>query len=315
MAEVRFKIYRLNPEAGGDGRLQEYKVECEKGDTVLDCLNKIKGQQDGTVTYRMSCRSAICGSCAMRICGHTRLACSTQVNGLLEIYDEITLEPLQNFPVIKDLVVDMRAYWEKIEAIMPYMVPDADEPVPEKERLQSPEQFDTVFEVATCIMCSACASDCTSLEADDKFLAPAALSKSFRFAGDSRDAADKERLTELVKEGGIWDCVRCYECTQVCPKDVRPAEHIIQLREKALNNKMEKSVGARHVLGFMESVGHSGQLDEGKLPRFAVKNIGAKISMAPIGLKMLFKGKLPLRHKPIPGAEDVQRIYKKLEGE
>lgn len=315
MAEVKFNVYRYNPEAGGNGRFQEYMVVWEKGETVLDCLNKIKWAQDGTLTFRLSCRSAICGSCAMSICGHTRLACKTQVSTLLELYDQITVEPLQNFPVIKDLVTDMTAYWEKVEAVMPYLVPDASEPTPQKEQLQSPEQFDTVFEVATCIMCSACASDCASLEADQKFLGPAALAKAFRFAGDSRDAAQKERLTELVKESGMWDCVRCYECTQQCPKDIKPAEHIIKLREMALNSKLEDSVGARHVLGFMESVCQSGQLDEAKLPRFAVKGVGAKLSMAPIGMKMLFKGKLPLRHKAIPGAEDVRRIYKKLEGE
>lgn len=315
MAEVKFRIHRYNPETGGNGSLKEYRAEYEKGDTVLDCLNKIKAEQDGTLTYRMSCRSAICGSCAMNICGHTRLACKTQVSNLLELYDEITVKPLQNFPVIKDLVTDMRAYWEKVEAVMPYLIADGGAPAPQKESLQSPEQFNTVFEVATCIMCSACASDCTSLEADEKFLAPAALAKAFRFAGDSRDAAQKDRLKELVKEGGIWDCVRCYECTQVCPKDVRPAEHIIKLREMALKDKLDDSVGARHVIGFMESVGHTGQLDEPKLPRFAVRGAGAMLSMAPIGLKMFFKGKLPLKHKPIPGAEDVRRIYKKLEGE
>jgi succinate dehydrogenase / fumarate reductase iron-sulfur subunit len=315
MAEVTFKVYRYNPETGGNGRFQEFQVDYQSGETILDCLNKIKGEQDGTLTYRMSCRSAICGSCAMRICGHTRLACKTQVGDLLELYDEITVEPLQNFPVIKDLVVDLTTHWEKVEAVMPYLMPAVGEAPPEKERLQSPEQFDTVFEVATCIQCSACVSDCTSLEADEKFLAPAALAKAFRFAGDSRDAAEKERLSKLAKEGGIWDCVRCYECSQVCPKDVRPAEHIIRLREKALNNKLDHTVGARHVLGFMKSVGHSGQLDEAKLPRETVKGAGAVLSMAPIGMKMFFKGKLPMKHKPIPGVEDVERIYKKLEGE
>jgi len=315
MAEVTFKVYRYNPETGGNGRFQEFQVDCQSGETVLDCLNKIKGEQDGTLTYRMSCRSAICGSCAMRICGHTRLACKTQVAMLLELYDTVTIEPMQNFPVIKDMVVDMKAYWDKIEAIMPYLKSAENQSFPEKEFLQSPGQFNTVFEVATCIMCGACTSDCTSFEANEKFLAPAALAKAFKFAGDSRDVSQKERCVDLVKEDGIWDCVRCYECTQVCPKDVRPAEHIINLREFSLKHKLDDSVGARHIIGFMDSVGHSGQLDEAKLPRFAVRSAGAKLSMAPVGMKMFFKGKLPLKHKPIPGADDVQRIYKKLEGE
>jgi succinate dehydrogenase / fumarate reductase iron-sulfur subunit len=251
----------------------------------------------------------------MRICGHTRLACKTQVAMLLQLYDTVTIEPMHNFPVVKDMVVDMKAYWDKIEAIMPYLKSDESQPFPEKEFLQSPEQFNTVFEVATCIMCGACTSDCASFEANEKFLAPAALAKAFKFASDSRDVSQKERCASLVKEDGIWDCVRCYECTQVCPKDVRPAEHIINLREYSLKHKLNDSVGARHIIGFMDSVGHSGQLDEAKLPRFAVRSAGAKLAMAPVGMKMFFKGKLPLKHKPIPGVDDVQRIYKKLEGE
>lgn len=315
MAEATFKIYRYNPETAERGRLQDFRIQWEKGDTVLDVLNNIKGEKDGSLTFRLSCRSAICGSCAMRICGHARLSCKTQVESLLEVYDEITVEPLENLPVIKDLVVDMEPYWEKVKAVMPYMISDESQPMPEKEQPQSPAQFGTVFEVATCIMCSSCTSDCTVLEADEEFLAPAALAKAFRFAGDSRDAAEMDRLIELVKEKGIWDCVRCYECTEVCPKDVKPAEHIIKMRGMALDKKLEDSIGARHVLGFMDSVGHSGQLDESKLPRFAMKGQGAMLSMAPIGIKMLMKGKLPLKHKAIPGAEDVRRICKKLEGE
>jgi succinate dehydrogenase / fumarate reductase iron-sulfur subunit len=315
MTDVKFKIRRYDPAAGGDGYFQEFTLEYQKGETVLDSLNRIKGEIDGSLTYRLSCRSAICGSCAMRICGHSRLACKTQIESLLAVYDEITVEPMENFPVIKDLVVDMAAFWEKLRKVAPYLQPDSSAPVPDKEQLQSPQQFDTVFEVATCIMCSACVSDCTAWEADDDFLGPAAMAKAFRFTGDSRDAAEKDRLVNLVKEHNVWDCVRCYECTQVCPKDVKPAEHIIKLREMALNNKLGDSVGGRHVMGFMESVGHSGQLDEAKLPRYTVKGLGAMISMAPTGIKMIMKGKLPLKHQPIPGVEDVRRIYKKLEGE
>jgi succinate dehydrogenase / fumarate reductase iron-sulfur subunit len=172
-------------------------------------------------------------------------------------------------------------------------------------------------EEATCIACGACVSECTSLEVDEAFLGPAALAKAYRFAADTRDGKTEERLRALQGHGGVWDCVRCNECVQACPKTVAPMEAIVKLRRMSIEAGMTNTVGARHVTAFTELVGHSGTLDERMLPLRAVGLNPAKLlEMAPIGLKMMLKGKLtPTPHSSVENVEDVRRIYREVEEE
>lgn len=313
MGATRFRIYRFDPSKDTAPRYEQYKLDVEKGMTVLDCLNEIKGYQDGTLTYRQSCRSAICGSCAMKINGHSKLACKTQALDITDGSAEILIEPLTNLGVLKDLVVDMEKFWAMISRARPWL--EAGDEVPERERLQSIEEFERVKNSSTCIMCAACVSDCTSLEVDPEFIGPAALAKGFRFAADSREIMSKGRLNKLSSAAAMWDCARCYECVEVCPKEVKPLEPIMSLRQMAISEGKANIRGARHVKSFTRSVAHSGRLNEAKIPLSTVgMDFGALMAMAPVGLKMALKGKMPFVHKAIKEVEQVRKIHSKVEG-
>ena len=176
---ITFKIKRYNPEKQAESYFEEFQLD-DTGDlTLLDCLNEIKWTLDGSLTYRMSCRSAICGSCAVKANGHAILACQKQASHLVKDNDTITLEPLGNMKPIKDLAVDFKPFWDKVGQVSPYLQPK--KKAPEKETKQLPEQFKLIDDASTCIMCGACYSDCNVLEVDDSFLGPAALAKAQRF--------------------------------------------------------------------------------------------------------------------------------------
>ena len=176
--------------------------------------------------------------------------------------------------------------------------------------------------VTACIMCGACVSDCTVLEVDPTFLGPAALAKAYRFTADPRDGDDqgisRERLRQLSAATGIWDCTRCNECVEVCPKGVAPMDRIMALREQAVNAGFTNNNGARHTTAFTDSVGHSGRLDELRLPIKSVggiTNIGAMLSYAPVGWRAFTHGKMPpIFHKNVENVENVRRLFRQLEG-
>ena len=199
-----FRIKRYNPEKQPESYYEEFQLDIKPGMTLLDCMNEIKWTLDGSLTYRMSCRSAICGSCAVKANGHSLLACQRQGAHLVKDDETIVLEPLGNMKPIKDLAVDFKPFWDKVDKVNPYLQPD--KKAPKEERKQSPEQFRLIDDSSTCIMCGACYSDCNMLEVDDNFLGPAALAKAQRFVQDSRDGKTLERVKYLSKPGGIWDC-------------------------------------------------------------------------------------------------------------
>ena len=155
--------------------------------------------------------------------------------------------------VIKDLVVDMTPFWDKVKAVEPWLQPQG--PEPEGEYIAPNEDMRHLAGVMDCIMCGACVSDCTVLEVDPNFLGPAALAKAYRFVADPRDAEDSARLGVLSEYTGIWDCTRCYECVQVCPKGVAPMDRILALRDKAMDAGYDKNIGARHADAFTQLVG------------------------------------------------------------
>ena len=315
--EVTVKVRRYNPEAENPAPYwADYNVEADAFTTVLDSLIRIREDIDGSLALRCSCRSAICGSCAMRINGHAALACKTRVSDICREERSLTVEPMGVMGVIKDLVVDMTPFWDKVKAVDPWLQPQG--PEPEGEYVAPNEDMLNLAGVMDCIMCGACVSDCTVLEVDPNFLGPAALAKAYRFVADPRDSQDKARLDVLSQYTGVWDCTRCYECVQVCPKGVAPMDRIMALRDKAMRLGYDDKPGARHTDAFVELVGHSGWLDELRLPIKTVGmfNLPGMLNLAPVGLRALTKGKMPpIFHKMLPNVEKVRGIFKKLEPE
>lgn len=216
--QVLFKIVRQSENSAP--RVQSYQLEVEPGITILDCLNRIKWEQDGSLAFRKNCRNTICGSCGMRINGRSALACKENVGseiGRLEIgtggsrnedrkIPEIIISPLGNMPVIKDLVVDMKSFWNHLEAVDPYVSTGARK-IPEREFLQSPAERSQLDKTGNCIMCGACYSECNAREVNPDFVGPHALAKAYRMVADSRDTETESRL-EKYNRGtqGVWGC-------------------------------------------------------------------------------------------------------------
>ncbi len=314
--QARFRVKRFDPDADRPAPYdEEYDLELDHSSTVLDGLIKIREEVDGTLALRCSCRSAICGSCAMRINGHAALACNTKVadavpgDGL-----PITIEPAGNMEVIKDLVVDFAPFWGKVSAVEPWLQPDG--PLPEQEYIAPNDAMRHLAGVMDCIMCGACFSDCTVLDVDSKFLGPAALAKAYRFVADPRDWADTSRLAKLDQHGGMWDCTRCMECVEVCPKGVAPMNRIMALRDKAMESGYTGTYGARHAGAFAELVEHGGTLDERRLPikTFGLANIKQMLNLVSSEIRFHLAGKRPaFLHKKIPGVENVRRIFDRVD--
>ncbi|MEK7777772.1 MAG: succinate dehydrogenase iron-sulfur subunit [Chloroflexota bacterium] len=316
--QVTLDVRRFNPEeANPKPYRQTYTVEAEDYFTVLDALIRVREYQDATLALRCSCRASICGSCAMRINGHARLACKTKLISVMDAQGSVRVEPAGNMPVVKDLIVDMKPFWDKVSAVDPWLQPEG--PAPEREYLASNEAMLHLTGVMGCIMCGVCVSDCTVLEVDPNFLGPAALAKAYRFVGDPRDGAGKARLKKLNDYAGIWDCTRCYECVQVCPKGVAPMDRIMALRDKAITAGFTGTTGARHAEVFAGSVRHTGWLNEfWLLPKtigmFNPLKLPALLGALPVALRAVRHNKLPhMFHKPIPGIQHVRRIFDKVE--
>jgi fumarate reductase iron-sulfur subunit len=219
--EVKLKIARYRPEQKPEPYFDEYEVPYREDMVVLDALNYIKDHIDGSVTYRWSCRMGVCGSCGMMVNGEPRLTCAVF---LREFYPRpVTVEPLQYFPVIRDLVVDMSDFLEKLKEVKPWLLRDEEKPVEEGEYLQTPEEIDYYKQFSMCINCMLCYAACPVVGQDPEFLGPAVIALAHRYNLDSRDQGRAERQEVLGLDRGVWDCTFVGECTVVCPKDVDPA--------------------------------------------------------------------------------------------
>ena len=228
-----FKIQRFNPDKDKRAHYEQYKVDLEQTDRVLDGLNEIKWRQDGTLTYRRSCAHGVCGSDAMRINGRNRLACKLLIKDLPK---HITIEPMLGFTVIKDMVVDLEPFFEKYRSIVPYLVND--DPPGETERLQSPEDRARYDDGTKCILCAACTTSCPPFWANKEFVGPAAIVNAHRFIFDSRDQGADERLAVLNTRNGVWRCRTVFNCTDACPRDIEITKTIEDVKRTLLFGKL-----------------------------------------------------------------------------
>ena len=309
--KVKLKVKRTNPENGSAEDYSQYVVDAPESTTLLDALINVREYHDGTLALRCSCRSAICGSCSMRVDGRARLACRAKVIALTRGNEdhEITVEPMGNMPVIKDLVVDMELFWSKVREVDPYIKPSKAPPEDAEYRVPNEAMIDLTHTM-NCIMCGACVSDCTVLEVDKNFIAPAALAKAYRVTADPRDDETQDRLEKLSEYSGIWDCTRCNMCVEVCPKGVAPMNRILQLREMAIEHGITNNAGSRHTNIFTKSVTDGGRLNEVWMVPGSVGifNIGRMMKEMPGALRMLRAGKLPLSQAVPPGFPGAHRI-------
>ncbi len=233
--QVQFKIKRFNPEVDSKPAWKEYNVEIEPTDRVLDGLNYIKWNVDGSLTYRRSCAHGICGSDAMLVNGRNRLVCKFLMKQALKESKVVTVEPLRGFPVIKDLVVDMEGFFAKYRAIKPYLINH--DPEPEKERYQSEAQHARFDDTTKCILCAACTTSCPTFWADKNYVGPASIVQAHRFIFDSRDQGAEERLAILGDAGGVFTCRSIFNCVEACPRGIDITRAIYEVRQAMLFNK------------------------------------------------------------------------------
>ena len=304
--ELALKIWRYDA-ATGEKELKRYEVEAPDWVTLLDVLDMIKDQQDGTLAYRKSCRMMICGSCGMRMDGAAVLACKTRMYDIAKAGHEPVISPMGNLPVVKDLVVDMDPFWGKIRSVKPWLDPGYDE-IAEKERVVSQQQMNVIQKEALCIMCGCCVSECNSMESDPDFRGPAALAKGMRFVGDPRDQANVERLNDLNDEHGIWDCTRCYFCNERCPKGVDPRDAIAKLGAESVKEGIDWDMGAKHAKWFVTSAKTTGWLRETDLVPKTQGILGA-LRETKFALQLARRGKVP-PPGPIHVAAEVDEARK-----
>lgn len=227
--KIILKIQRYNPEKDETPGFQEYTVDVEPTDRLLDALIHIKKYQDGSLGFRKSCAHGVCGSDAMQINGKDGLACKTLVRDVAEHDgDVVEIAPLRNLPPQRDLIVDQGKFFEKFRAVKPYLINN--EPIDEKERLQSPEQRQAFDDATNCILCASCYSACPIPQNNKDFLGPAALAQGYRFIADSRDSGFKDRLPQLDNPDGVWACKNHFECTKACPRQIKITKRINQTK-------------------------------------------------------------------------------------
>jgi fumarate reductase iron-sulfur subunit len=228
---ITLQLARYRPEEEAEPTVQEYEVPCRKDWVVLDGLNHIKDHLDGTLSYRWSCRMGICGSCGMTVNGEPKLTCATFLADYAP--GPVRVEPLRNFPVIRDLVVELGDFMRKLTTVKPWIVREEEKPLSEGEYRQTPAQLEQYQQYSMCINCMLCYAACPVYGLDPHFLGPAAIALAQRYNLDSRDQGAGERFEVLAQHEGIWGCTFVGDCTKVCPKDVDPAGAIQRYKLKA----------------------------------------------------------------------------------
>ncbi|MFN2449167.1 MAG: succinate dehydrogenase/fumarate reductase iron-sulfur subunit [Candidatus Baltobacteraceae bacterium] len=315
MANVKLDIFRFDEAVDTIPHRDVVAVDIPETTTVLDALEAAKAEVDGTISFRRSCRSAICGSCSMNINGVTGLACKTPCNTVMDETGTIKVDPMPNFQPMRDLVVHMDPFWDKYTRLKPYLQPKDKDSDHETERRVSPEDMKKLVDVANCVMCATCYALCPVVSVDPSFAGPAAIAYAYRFIEDVRDGQKDERLAQ-INEDYLWLCAHCYACSY-CPKHVDPQDRIIDVKRATVQaGVMMNERGPRHALVVNRGIKKTGMLVEseliiGTIGRF---NIRGLLSVAPLGLRMLSRGKMPPPFlKPIPKVDEVRTIYDTLE--
>ncbi len=327
--QVLFKIIRQTKNSSP--QIQTYNLDVEPGNTILDCLNQLKWEQDGSLAFRKNCRNTICGSCAMRINGRSALACKENVGSEVQrlqaenpvtadAIPEIIIAPMGNMPVIKDLIVDMSSFWNHLEEIEPYVSTEARQ-IPEREFLQTPQERSQLNQTGNCIMCGACYSECNAREVNPDFVGPHALAKAYRMVTDSRDTKSETRL-EKYNQGnsGVWGCTRCLYCNSVCPMDVAPLDQITKIKQEILADQdVPDSRPIRHRKVLVELVKQGGWIDERAFALQVVsdyfRDLKGLLSILPLGLRMLIKSKFPLSFEASEGTTEVRSLIQSVQDE
>jgi succinate dehydrogenase / fumarate reductase iron-sulfur subunit len=284
---------------------QDYSIELEKGMTVLGALIKIKETIDPSLTFTASCRSSICGACGVRVNGNALLACEVSMTDLIKRYNSeaFTVEPLGNFTVLRDLMVDWKPKYDRLKKIKPALEPK-DEFSTEKGCKQPKEDFKKYSKNSECILCGSCVSECSKCTADSSdFLDPFVFAKAEKFVADSRDKNALAHLEPAVKEG-LWKCMNCQQCASKCPKGISPAESIEKLRIATFKKNLSKNEGMNHAQAFYDDIEENGRLDESKL---ALKTEGLKAAFrVPVAFRLVRTGKL----SPFEKSDSIADIKK-----
>src|SRR5580765_3046448 len=228
---ITLKVARYRPDEQSAPTFQEYEVPVQKDWVILDALNHVKDRIDGSLSFRWSCRMGVCGSCGMTVNGVPKLTCATFLTDYAP--GPVRVEPLRNFPVIRDLIVDLGDFMRKLVSVKPWLVRKEEKPISEGEYRQSPAELDAYKQFSMCINCMLCYSACPIYGLDPKFVGPAALALAQRYNLDSRDQGGPERMEELSTHEGVWGCTFVGECTKVCPKNVDPAGAIQRYKLEA----------------------------------------------------------------------------------
>jgi len=309
--QVNFKVFRFNADKDYLPYYENYDMEVTSEEVVLDILNRIKWDHDGSFSYRRSCRHGICGACAIKVNGRSTLACKENMNDMIELFgNELVIDPLSKKRAIKDMVIDKADFWEKHAAVTPYLVDDIDE-TPTTENLVSPEDADALDEADLCIQCGACHYACPVVEVNDDFFGPAAFAAAYRFSADVRDNSESRVIDVNEEKQGVWDCVKCFECAEACPKEINPIGKITKLHQMLFQEgKAKSNVATRHAVGFKKSVQKVGVLDEGGMVLYS-EGLGV-VKHVPLALKMFAKGKIvpPWGITKSENLDEIQKLVK-----
>ncbi|URR36445.1 succinate dehydrogenase/fumarate reductase iron-sulfur subunit [Thermosynechococcus sp. HN-54] len=319
---IQFTIRRQTPERSA--YWQTFELDIDPSLTILDALIQIKGYHDGSLSFRKNCRNTICGSCAMTINGRSALACQQSIRAELansSVPNQIAIAPLGNLAVLKDLVVDMSDFWQKLSAINPY-VSTAARQVPEREFLQSPSDRAKLNASGNCILCGACYGACNAVEVNPNFVGPHALAKAARLVADTRDSETDQRLDQYNSAtSGVWGCTRCFNCNTVCPVGVQPLDRISEIKQAILarsttaTRNQDRALRHRQVL--LALVKEGGWVDERQFGLRVVGNrfrdLGGVVSLAPLGWRLLRRGKFPLRFEKSAGQAQIKAVITALQ--
>jgi len=311
--KLTIKAFRFNKETDYLPHYDSFEMDVSEDELVLDIMNRIKWEHDGSFSYRRSCRHGICGSCAVKVNGKATLACKDRIFDLVDTFgEELIIDPQSKKRAYKDMVIDKADFWGKYDSVQPYLVADVEEN-PVAEHKVSIEQAEQIDEADYCIQCGACYYSCPAVEVNPDFVGPAAMVKAYRFNADVRDTAKVSRLENLQTLGsGMWDCVKCFECAEACPKELDPIGKITKLHQQTFQEGLAKNnVAVRHAVGFKWSIHKHGILDEGELVRYSEGNIGV-MKHIPEAIAMFKRGKIVMPWN-MPKSKNLSEIQKLVE--